>query len=107
MLIRVHAAGITPTEPRWRPTTHNADGGRRTGAIPGQEFSGVVAGVGADLDPSRIGQEVFGMNDWFAEGATAGYCLTVLGSVAWKTPVLALSVLGQSLAGDGVNARGG
>jgi len=42
MLIRVHAAGVTRTELLWYPTTHNREGGKRTGAIPGHEFSGVV-----------------------------------------------------------------
>ena len=57
MLIRVYAAGVTPTELQWYPTTHTSDGGRRAGAIPGHEFSGVVEAVGADVDPSKIGHE--------------------------------------------------
>jgi NADPH:quinone reductase-like Zn-dependent oxidoreductase len=84
MLIRVHAAGVTPTELRWYPTTHTPDGGRRTGAIPGHEFSGVVEAVAMDVDPDQIGREVFGMNDWFAGGATADYCTTASTSVALK-----------------------
>lgn len=63
MLIRVHAAGVTRTELSWFPTTHTPDGSRRTGAIPGHEFSGVVEDVGADVDPDQIGREIFGMND--------------------------------------------
>ena len=42
MLIRVYAAGVTRTELRWYPTTHTRAGAKRTGAIPGHEFSGVV-----------------------------------------------------------------
>ena len=84
ILIRVHAAGVTPTELQWYPTTHTPDGGRRTGAIPGHEFSGVVEAAGADADQVQIGQEVFGMNDWFADGATAEYCTTASASVALK-----------------------
>ena len=71
ILIRVQAAGVTPTELQWYPTTHTPDGGRRTGAIPGHEFSGVVEAAGPDADQGQIGQEVFGMNGWFADGATA------------------------------------
>ena len=70
ILIRVQAAGVTPTELQWYPTTHTPDGGRRTGAIPGHEFSGVVEAAGPDADQGQIGQEVFGMNGWFADGAT-------------------------------------
>ena len=84
LLVHVRAAGVTPTELLWYPTMHALDGGVRRGAIPGHEFSGVVAAVGAGVDPAQVGQEVFGMNDWFADGATAQYCLTVPTSVAAK-----------------------
>ncbi len=76
LLIRVHAAGVTPTELRWYPTTHTKTGNRRIGAIPGHEFSGVVIAFGGDVTSVAVGQEVYGMNDWFADGATAEYCLT-------------------------------
>jgi NADPH:quinone reductase-like Zn-dependent oxidoreductase len=76
LLIRVHAAGITPTELLWYPTTHTKSGEKRTGAIPGHEFSGVVAALGEGVTGVTVGDEIFGMNDWFAEGATADYCLT-------------------------------
>jgi NADPH:quinone reductase-like Zn-dependent oxidoreductase len=88
ILIRVQAAGVTPTELQWYPTTHTPDGGRRTGAIPGHEFSGVVEAAGPDADQGQIGQEVFGMNGWFADGATAEYCTTASTSVAQKPPRL-------------------
>ncbi|HWB98773.1 MAG TPA: NADP-dependent oxidoreductase [Bryobacteraceae bacterium] len=76
VLIRVFAAGVTPTELIWYPTSHAKDGSRRTGAVPCHEFSGVVAGLGAGVSSLSIGQEVYGMNDWFAEGALAEYCLS-------------------------------
>lgn len=76
VLIRVRAAGVTPTELSWYPTTHTKFGKPRLGAIPGHEFSGVVDAVGGKLDSAMVGQEVFGMNDWFADGATAEFCLT-------------------------------
>ena len=84
ILIRVHAAGVTPTELLWYPTTHLKDGNPRTGAIPGHEFSGVVEAVGADVEASFVGQEVYGMNDWFADGASAEYCVSTPSSVATK-----------------------
>jgi NADPH:quinone reductase-like Zn-dependent oxidoreductase len=84
VLIRVHAAGVTPTELLWFPTTHKPDGTKRTGAILGHEFSGVVESVGADVDPNQVGREVFGMNDWFADGATAEYCTAAITSLAPK-----------------------
>jgi len=84
MLIRVCAAGVTRTELLWYPTTHTRGGGKRTGAIPGHEFSGVVEGVGEDLDQNHIGREVFGMNDWFADGASAEYCISAATFVTLK-----------------------
>jgi NADPH:quinone reductase-like Zn-dependent oxidoreductase len=35
-----------------------------------------VAAVGAGVSGIEVGQEVFGMNDWFADGATAEFCVT-------------------------------
>jgi NADPH:quinone reductase-like Zn-dependent oxidoreductase len=88
ILVRVHAVGVTPTEVVWYPTTHDKDGGKRSRAILGHEFSGVIAAVGADAGGVEIGQEVYGMNDWFADGALAEYCVTQPGSVALKPPRL-------------------
>lgn len=88
LLVRVYAAGVTPTELLWYPTAHNKDGEKRTRAIPGHEFSGVVAGVGGETIGFEIGQEIYGMNDWFADGAMAEYCVTQPSNVAHKPPRL-------------------
>ena len=71
ILIRVQAAGVTPTELSWYPTTHAKDGSARIGAVPGHEFSGVVESLGKNVTGFNVGDEVYGMNDWFADGATA------------------------------------
>lgn len=84
LLIRVHAAGVTPTELQWYPTTHTLSGEKRNGAIPGHEFSGVVEAVGAGVEAGLVGREVYGMNDWFADGATAEYCTCAATAVAEK-----------------------
>jgi NADPH:quinone reductase-like Zn-dependent oxidoreductase len=84
ILVRVFAAGVTPTELLWYPTTHTRDGARRSSAIPGHEFSGIIEAVGSEIDPNQIGREIYGMNDWFAEGASAEYCISAPGSVAAK-----------------------
>ncbi|HEY1496592.1 MAG TPA: NADP-dependent oxidoreductase [Candidatus Solibacter sp.] len=78
LLIRVRAAGITTTELGWYPTTHTKSGEARKRAVPSHEFSGVIA------DGPEKGQEVFGMNDWYAEGALAEYCAAPVGAVAAK-----------------------
>lgn len=84
VLIRVHAVGITPSELEWYPTTHTKSGEAREFAIPGHEFSGVVADSSAKVDGFSVGDEVYGMNDWFAEGAAAEYCLAEPASIALK-----------------------
>jgi NADPH:quinone reductase-like Zn-dependent oxidoreductase len=83
VLIRVHAVGVTRTELLWEPTTHTKSGGNRRHAIPGHEFSGTIAAVGAGAD-GVVGEEVFGMNDWYAQGATAEFCCALPSAIAPK-----------------------
>ncbi|RBP48227.1 NADPH:quinone reductase-like Zn-dependent oxidoreductase [Roseimicrobium gellanilyticum] len=84
MLIHIRAAGVTPTELLWYPTYHQKDGSPREGAIPGHEFSGVVAALGEGVDAFSVGEEVYGLNDWFEQGATAEACLTLPAYIATK-----------------------
>ncbi len=84
LLIRVFAAGVMPTELLWYPTSHNKSGGSRSDAVPGHEFSGVIAGTGNDVGKLEEGCEVFGMNDWFTDGAMADYCVAPFFAVAPK-----------------------
>jgi NADPH:quinone reductase-like Zn-dependent oxidoreductase len=88
VLIRVRAAGVTPTELHWDPTSHTKDGAPRLGAIPGHEFSGVIAALGRDTSGFQTGQEIYGMNDWFADGAMAEFCVTQAESIALKPATL-------------------
>jgi NADPH:quinone reductase-like Zn-dependent oxidoreductase len=88
VLIRVRAAGVTPTELHWDPTSHTKDGAPRLGAIPGHEFSGVIAALGRDTRGFQTGQEIYGMNDWFADGAMAEFCVTQPESIALKPATL-------------------
>jgi alcohol dehydrogenase-like protein len=88
VLVHVHAAGVTPTELLWYPTTHTKEGAARTGAVPGHEFSGVVAAVGKNVRGFKVGDEVYGMNDWFADGATAEFCVTLPQNIARKPATL-------------------
>lgn len=82
VVVRIAAAGVTPTELEWYPTTHDASGASRTGAVPSHEFSGTIAALGSDVHDFTLGQAVFGMNDWFAQGALAELCLTEPSSIA-------------------------
>ncbi len=84
VLVKVYAAGVIHTELGWYPTTHTKAGEVRSGAVPGHEFSGVVAAVGEGVTGVAVGQEIYGMNDWFADGATAEYCVTLPSSIPPK-----------------------
>lgn len=84
ILVRVHAAGVTPAELSWYPTTHTKSGAERVRAIPGHEFSGVVAATGTGIEDFEVGTEVYGMNDWFVDGATAEFCIALPRNVARK-----------------------
>jgi len=83
-LIRVHAAGVIPTELGWYPTWHQKSGEPRGSAVPGHEFSGTIAAIGNDAGSLARGDEVFGMNDWYSEGAMAEYCVAPFSAVAAK-----------------------
>ena len=83
-LIEVLAAGVIPTELRWYPTWHAKAGEPRRNAIPGHEFSGVITALGSDTNGLKIGDEVFGMNDWYADGAMADCCVAPVSALALK-----------------------
>lgn len=76
VVVRVHAVAATPTELLWYTTSHTRQGGPRNSAVLGHEFSGEIAECGADVTDVAIGDEIYGLNDWFAEGALAEFCIT-------------------------------
>ena len=84
LLIRVCAAGVTLTELSWYPTSHDKAGAVRRRAVPAHEFSGVVAAAGEDVGSLVVGREVFGMNDWYSDGAMAEYCIAPFYALAPK-----------------------
>jgi NADPH:quinone reductase-like Zn-dependent oxidoreductase len=83
VLIRVLAAGVTTTELSWDPTLHTKEGGKRASAVPSHEFSGEIAALGEGVTGWSVGQEVYGMNDWYEDGALAEFCIT---QPAWIAP---------------------
>lgn len=91
VLIRVAAAGVILTELSWYPTTHNKTGEPRVGAVPGHEFSGLVAAVGEDVGHLAVGHAVFGMNDWYSDGAMAEFCTAPFFAIAPKPSSLSFT----------------
>ena len=124
VLVRVHAAAVTPTELVWVPTWTTPTGEpRRFPIILGHEFSGEVAAVGDGVTDVAVGNPVYGLNDWFGDGALAEYCVARAAEVAPKprsvdhlaaavTPISALTawqgLLGRArlAAGDRVLVHG-
>jgi NADPH:quinone reductase-like Zn-dependent oxidoreductase len=83
VLVRVHATAVTPTEFTWSPTFNIRTGGPRPfPIILSHEFSGVVEEVGEAAEGLKIGDVVYGMNDWFCNGAQAEFCAARATSVA-------------------------
>src|SRR4051794_2574177 len=82
VLIRVAAAGTIRTELGWYPNTHDKTGAPRQNAIPAHEFAGTVAALGERVTQFTVGQHVYGMNDWFLDGALAEYCVTTPAYIA-------------------------
>ena len=85
VLVRVHASGVTPTELTWVPTWMTRAGAPRSfPVIPGHEFSGEVDALGAGVAGLSVGDLVYGMNDWFGDGAQADFCVATADWVAPK-----------------------
>lgn len=84
VLIRVHAAGVITTELGWEPTTQTSEGSPRTHAIPAHEFSGDIVSCGQNVQSFTKGQAVYGMNDWYQEGALAEFTVAPATSIALR-----------------------
>jgi NADPH:quinone reductase-like Zn-dependent oxidoreductase len=85
VLVQVYATAITPTEFAWYPTFHTPEGGTRPfPIILGHEFSGFVDAIGPACTGVQVGDPVYGLSDWFINGAQADYCLTIPANIAPK-----------------------
>jgi NADPH:quinone reductase-like Zn-dependent oxidoreductase len=85
VLIKVYATAVMPTELNWMPTFSQPSGAPRPFPIVlSHEFSGVVESIGANVSDFKPGDEVFGLNDWFTNGAQAEYCVAGAASLARK-----------------------
>jgi NADPH:quinone reductase-like Zn-dependent oxidoreductase len=71
-LVKVHAAGFTPSELDW-PIWTDRNGHDRAPIIPAHEFSGVVAALGYGTTGVAVGDEVYGLIDGYRDGAAAEY----------------------------------
>ena len=73
VVVQVHASGFVGTELAWPSTWTDRLNGDRTPTIPGHELAGVVTALGYGTTGLSIGQRVFGLTDWYRDGALAKY----------------------------------
>jgi NADPH:quinone reductase-like Zn-dependent oxidoreductase len=73
VLIEVGAAGYTPGELEWPSTWVDRSGHDRLPVIPCYEVSGVVTGLGWGASGFKVGDRVFGLIDWYRDGAAANF----------------------------------
>jgi len=73
VIVQVYAASITGDELSWPSTWTDRAGGDRTPSIPGHELAGVVTALGYGTTGLSVGQRVFGLQDWYRNGALAEY----------------------------------
>ncbi len=87
-LIRVHAASFTPTELDWPSTWIDRAGRDRRPVIPSHEVSGVVTALGSGTTGVSVGDAVYGLTDWYRDGAAAEYVAVEARNLAPKPTAL-------------------
>jgi NADPH:quinone reductase-like Zn-dependent oxidoreductase len=123
VVVQIHASGFVATELAWPSTWADRRGRDRTPSIPGHELAGVVTALGYGTTGLSVGQRVFGLADWYRDGAlaevvaiearnlaplpgdvdfTVGASLPISGLTAWQ----GLFEHGRLRAGQSVIAHG-
>jgi len=88
VLVRVHAASFTPTEMEWPSTWVDRAGKDRRPVIPSHEVSGVVTALGYGTTGVSVGDAVYGLTDWYRDGAAAEYVAVEARNLAPKPATL-------------------
>jgi len=73
VVVQVEASGFTRDELTWPPAWTDRLDRDRTPVIPGHELAGVVTALGYGTTGLSVGQRVFGLTDWYRDGALAEY----------------------------------
>ena len=84
VLMQVAAASFTPTELQWPSTWVDRAGRDRRPVIPGHEVSGTVVGLGYGTTGFGVGDEVFGLTDWYRDGSLAEFVAVEARNLATK-----------------------
>jgi len=83
-LVKVHAAAITPTELTWNSTWTDTQGKDRRPIVPSFEVSGTVDQVPSDGTDLKRGDPVYGLLDFWRDGAAAEFVAVRAASLAPK-----------------------
>jgi NADPH:quinone reductase-like Zn-dependent oxidoreductase len=73
VLLRVVGASLTPTELAWPSTWVDRRGLDRSPVVPCHEVSGVVVQLGSGTSGFELGDELFGITDWYRDGTAAEF----------------------------------
>ncbi len=84
VLVAVRAAGYTPGELTWPSTWVDRSGHDRAPTIPCHEFSGTITAIGFGVAGLEVGDDVYGLVDWYRNGAAAEYVAVEARDVAAK-----------------------
>jgi NADPH:quinone reductase-like Zn-dependent oxidoreductase len=84
VVIKVYAAGITPTEFTWNSTFTTSNGANRLPIVPSFEVSGTVHEVASDVTDLSVGDAVYGLLDFWRDGAAAEYVAARAANMAPK-----------------------
>jgi NADPH:quinone reductase-like Zn-dependent oxidoreductase len=83
VLIKVYATTVMPSEFSWFPTFQLPSGAPRPfPVVLSHELAGEIEALGAGVNTFKVGDEVYGVNNWFANGAQAECCVAPAASVA-------------------------
>ncbi len=82
VLVRVHAVGVSPAEFTWSNWTLKNGEPRPLPLIGGHELSGVVAQVGTGVPGVAVGDAVYGLTDFWRDGAQAEYAIALPSELA-------------------------
>jgi len=84
VLVKVRAAGVTPTEFTWNSTFTTKDKKSRLPIIPAFEVAGIVEEVGSQASNFAEGDAVYGLLDFWRNGAAAEYVAAQASELAPK-----------------------
>jgi NADPH:quinone reductase-like Zn-dependent oxidoreductase len=101
--VEVRAASFTPTELDWPSTWVDRAGRDRVPVIPGHEVSGIVCALGYGTTGLAASDAVYGLIDWYRDGAAAGYVAVEARNLAVK-PASAAHPQAASLPMAGLTA---